>query len=287
MLDERGLDELDVLITESGPSLAVETCDDVRFLEPQDQPFDQAQEVEGLAADLDHVVAWRLRDRMIAATLADDGNSGTWVQEPRFGRGGRVRSAWTTLDTEGAAPPWAITASTPLLSRLAAAGVSIDQALDAACAAGPPDPLSLAWQNVAGMTIALEEGRLHCRSFGTGAHVEDRDALNLMIPEQGIPATLATAARGLPLSRIVSLSTPPPVLAGLDPEIVEVAEHVDPWWSERPALRVTLAFGTETLADIPPAALASIGLNVATVPRTVKPWLASGLRADGTPRRAA
>lgn len=287
MLDERGLDELDVLITASGPSLAVETPDDVRFLETQDQPFDQAEELAALASNLDHVVAWRLRDRMIAATLVRDGNSGTWVQEPTIGRDGRVGNAWTTPESEAAAPPWAITASTPLLRRLAAVGVSNERALDAACAAGPKDPTVLAWQEVADLTIVLEEGRLHCKSHGVGASVEDRDAFNLLMPEQTLSGTLAIASRGHPLSRIVSFSSPPAVLGGLDPAIVELTEHDDPWWSDFPGLRVTLAVGTETLADIPPDALASIGINAASVPRSVKPWLAPGLRADGKPRRAA
>lgn len=98
--------------------------------------------------------------------------------------------------------------------------------------------------------------------------------MNLLIPEQTLASTLALASRGHALSRIISLGSPPAVLVGPDPEISEVTEHDDPWWSDFPGLRVTLAGGTKTLADIPSAALAAIGLNVATVPRSVKPWLA-------------
>lgn len=287
MLAERGLHEFDVLIVESGPSLAVETADDVRFLESTDNPFDQAAERSALADELDHVVAWLLRDRMVAATLPPAGDPGPWFQEPAHGRHGIVARPWTTLDDDGAVPAWAVTASTPLLAHLASHGVIAPAALRAACAVGTADGLGRTWHALTGCSVTLEDGRLHCTSYGTGAYVVDRDGFDLILPGQTLPETVCVAARGRRLSEVISLSEPPPLLTGLDPLILDIAEHDDPWSGERPGLRVRLAAGTETLADIPPAALAAISADAHPVPRTMKPWLVPGLRADGTARSSA
>lgn len=284
MLDERGLDDRDVLMVESGRSLAIETAEDVRFLADDDDAEEQAQELEALARDLDRVVAWVLRDRMISAASAADGRAGgLWVPDPPRRVGEMARPSWMSGNLDIFIPDWSITASTALVAHLAREGFTMDEALDALCVVVPLDAMGRAWYPVAGVELTLEGGRLHFRSRGPDGFIADRDGFDLIVPGMALPeASMGLAGRRL--FEVVQLTRPPSVLAGMDPIIVAVAEYDDPWSGQEPGIRIRLDVGTETLADVPASALAAIGLTGRSVPRGEKPWLDVGLRADGAPR---
>lgn len=281
MLKERGLDDIDILIVESGPSLAVETPFDVRFLAMDDDAEEQAVELADLARDLDHVVAWRIRDFMIQAAM-DACGLRDWVIEPPPSERGR-RGPMTDMSLDWSTPLWAFTASTPLLRQLAGFGVGARDVLKT-IRSDPPSPRGEAWAEAASVLVKLHDGRLHCTCHGNGAGmVSDLDGFDLLLELQHLPETIMTGARGRRLSALADIASPPPLLRGLDPVIESVEDHEDALSNLDPCTRIRLEATTETLADIPQVALDAVGV-AGPVARTVKPWLTPGLRADGTPR---
>ena len=272
LLSERGLDEWDIDLFADNRMLYVITAAWPHEFKAGTGRIDSREMSSVLSPDLDHLVAWRRRDAMVAAAF-DANDAGPWITPPSRAACGHVGSK--PEGTLGdALPLWAVVASTALLGHLQRVGMSPLQALRHACAQ-PSDPdNSATWATIGGMQIHFEAGRLHAREITRGNVVDDWYGLTLNLAGQHLPDTIMAAAVGRRLGDIVEFQDPPSLLDGLDPVITKV-EQVKSYWANAMAtgLLVTVEMGTERLGDIPMPALAAVGDKQSIIPRSEKPWL--------------
>lgn len=281
LLIERGLDHHDISIMEvdctddlEDGCMTIVGETDTRTLLGSVNDDQLEGEVEGLIADLNHVVAWRTRDQMIVATLKLARPSDTWVTEATLGHSGLVVPTWTDGYLRHAVPAWAVTASTPLVRHLASAGVGPVEALMSACREPAASNEMEQWTKIAGIHVNYSLGRLHTRQTIREFVVSDWSGLELFAAGRELPDSVMGSAVGRRLSELVSFSQRPFLLARLDPVITDVQVVEAQRSLDQPAgTLIRLEAGSETLDDIPHAALAAIGDDRPRVPRSEKPWL--------------
>lgn len=284
LLVERGLDEWDIeLFVDRHILYAITGCWPYELVAGQGDT-DGTDVAAVLSPDLDHLVAWRRRDAMIAATIGTLDEGGPWVAPATREAPGHVGAA-PGAEFADAVPLWAVTASTALLGHLARIGVTPLEALRLACARPCNPDNSYTWPDLDGVYIHYEYGRLHGREFigkytidGGRIHtVDDFYGMTVNLADRTLPAAVRAGAIGRRLGELGTFPTQPALLAGLDPVMTEVDEVGSLLTKAMAAgLLVGLEVDTETLADVPAAALAALGDMRQRVPRSEKPWLGSG-----------